>query len=101
MFHHALQRKYQADVAANQLFADFRHAAAGHNYYADAWKKTIDKQEMSRGKRAYAMQQHAVYLHNRNRFREQHSAARKPKVPMDEKYHDLVSGFILYLGCYC
>ncbi|KAH9929950.1 uncharacterized protein BXZ73DRAFT_47843 [Epithele typhae] len=91
MFHTRLQRKYQADAHANYVFTDFRNGRAGHDFYSRAWQATTKESNLSRGKRAYAMQQSAVYSHGSDRFHKRHTNSLKPGVSMDEKYHDVVS----------
>ncbi|KAH9915596.1 uncharacterized protein BXZ73DRAFT_54236 [Epithele typhae] len=85
------QWRDNADAHANYLFTDFRNGVAGHDFYSKAWQVTTKESDLSRGKRAYAMQQSAVYGRGRDRFRRCHVESLKPGVSIDEKYHDLVS----------
>ena len=90
MFHRVLQRKFREDVAANLLFADFRHGEAGHRYYAEAWDSAA-KDSLLPGNQAYGFQQADMYRRRADDFRSKHDSCRSAGVDYETIDHGLVS----------
>lgn len=89
----AWQEKCRYDEAVNILCAEFRATRLGFAAMGDLWRAAAEREDLSRGERAYAWQHYSMFKRLSKEAQEAYDIARKKGVPAEQLDHTRVRAF--------